>query len=323
MAVTSSTLVEGVAREEEGTRPRRAASLKAAPGGSRSWPQLRSSARRASAVFGSEAEVLPAGQATTPHHSLPGLHPRMRMPPASSRRPCSEYTGRVLRRRSRSVTDEAGREEAGARQRRRHPDRAVSHRSLRRRRAGARRGPGRCEERHGDGEPRPCVLDPRRTGHHSPRLRASWLRSRASCSGAVRRAQLVDVLVLEDRSAIDGVLKPFELRLQVLAPELRASPSGAPSRPLATGRLDRRPPLRPRHSRLTRCVIVTTIGSTDRGLRAPSPVRCFSTARTSQPSGRRRASGKRERDPTSESAGQPRGSRSWAQAPRLGATARR
>ena len=103
----------------------------------------------------------------------------------------------------------------------RHPDRAVGHRSLRRRRAGARRGPPlpRTRERphalgarrparrgdvaavrraaralsgpglggaHGGRKPGPRVPDPRRTGHHKPRLRASWLRSRASCSGAVR-----------------------------------------------------------------------------------------------------------------------------------------
>jgi hypothetical protein len=36
--------------------------------------------------------------------------------------------------------------------------------------------------------------------------------------GRCPRAQFVDVFVLQDRSAIDGVLKPFELRLQMAHP---------------------------------------------------------------------------------------------------------
>jgi hypothetical protein len=38
--------------------------------------------------------------------------------------------------------------------------------------------------------------------------------------GRCPRAQLVDPLVLHERPAIDGVLKPFELRLQMLHPRL-------------------------------------------------------------------------------------------------------
>ena len=60
------------------------------------------------------------------------------------------------------------------------------------RRRGAVRRPARAlsgpdlGEAHGGRKPGPQVFDPWRTGRHKPRLRASWLRSRASCSGAVR-----------------------------------------------------------------------------------------------------------------------------------------
>ena len=112
--------------------------------------------------------------------------------------------------------------------------------------------------------------------------------------GRCSPAQLSDVLVFEDRLAIEGILKPFELGLEMLDP--RPSVSNRCSQP-GSG-FDPRPSPRARHSRL----------------------KLACTLRTSQPSGEMSRERKRERDPDGRIRGQPRGSRSFSpsSAPRHG-----
>ena len=60
------------------------------------------------------------------------------------------------------------------------------------------------------------VLDPQANRPSQPALASVLAEVPRQLLGRCPRAQLVDVLVLQDRPAIDGVLKPFELRLQML-----------------------------------------------------------------------------------------------------------
>src|SRR3954451_5409615 len=97
-------------------------------------------------------------------------------------------------------------------------------------------------------------------------------------------AQLVDVLVFEDCLAIDGVLQPFELGLEVLESCLeRLHP--CPQATSGDRRLDRRPPAlrHRRHIRLIRCVMVAGFGCAERELGAPRPMSRVPTAYAPDP----------------------------------------
>jgi hypothetical protein len=87
-----------------------------------------------------------------------------------------------------------------------------------RRRPGTQRG---GDGAGGDSELRQQVVDPPSRARQALRFRASWLRAHAIRWGLDPPVQLVELFVARDRLAMDGVLKSFELRIQMLYARLK------------------------------------------------------------------------------------------------------
>ena len=156
--------------------------------GPRSWPKAptpRPSSRGSSPTAGDPRPAWKrrAGAACTDRVFTSAVDPR-RVQPHGSCFPPARSIDRAARATATRLRRPAGRDGGG----RRRPDGPARVLSAEPASSGAGHTPwpGTGDSARGGSRLHPQIFDPRRLGRHSPRLRVSCTRSRASCSGCVR-----------------------------------------------------------------------------------------------------------------------------------------